>query len=412
MDDGTDKASARHLIVIYSLRGGGAERTLINLLHRLGPDAKEVKLLIGVGGGVLEAEVPACVQREWLFRSSFLARVCFWLFRKRIFRAPLKLAWRAKNRQQYSSAVSFLDSFLTDLVVESCRAEKKVTVVHSDFESNPNYQFGKLNKARREFLRKHRYLPLDTIAFVSRSALDAFERTIGRLDNFEILPILFSPEEIRLRSDQPVELVSKPPGPAADDAKAQKVFHFVCIGSLLPVKGHDLLLDACELLAKGGYQFHLHIVGDGPRKDALLDQVGRLGLDPFVTLHGFMKNPYPILAASDCLVLPSVSEAMPTVICEAHALGVPVMASDCEGCRNLLEGGEFGLIFGRKKAVLAESMISFIESAELRADLRRKGQLWLESYDTDEVLQRYHKLIGLAEDSGSARLPAESGVAT
>lgn len=62
-------SKAQCLIVTPTLRAGGAERTLINLLQWLGADADAIVLVIGTPGGALESEVPACVRQIYLFRN-------------------------------------------------------------------------------------------------------------------------------------------------------------------------------------------------------------------------------------------------------------------------------------------------------------------------------------------------------
>ena len=385
---------ARCLIVTPSLRAGGAERTLINLLQWLKEDAEGIVLLIGAPGGALENEVPACVRRIYLFRNPFFGRLCFWLFRRRLFTAPLRLVWSFKVRGEFESVICFQDSFFTDLVATFNRTKKRAAVVHANYEADTNFARSLLDHRSKSDLLERRYARLDTLAFVSKSSKKAFERSIGTLPNGVVLPILFCPEQIRrqaaLVSAAKEEVGTGKPVPV----ESHSTFQFACVGSLLPVKGHDLLLDACEILKNQGLRFHLHLVGDGVLKQELTEQVTKLGLSDHVTMHGFLKNPYPLLSTADAMVLPSVSEAMPTVICEAHVLGVPVLASDCEGCRDILGDGKYGLIFKRNEKALANAMQSFVESPELAAGWRRKGQAWLETYDKDEVLNGYRALMG------------------
>lgn len=403
---GPSRKSRKVLVLISSLRGGGAERTLVNLLNRIGADAGQVELLIGIRGGVLEAELPETVKRNYLFHNRLLGRSCFWLFRKRVFRTPLRLVWKQRVQGKYQSVTNFLDSFLTDLVAEFDGAEKKVTVVHANCEADPNYNFASLSQTRRRKLIVNRYARLDTVAFVSRSARQAFANALSALPNFDTLPIFFSPAEIRRRAELPSkgeEVV----GSDRESRNTRDIFQFICIGSLLPVKGHDLMLDACAILLKDGFAFHLHIVGDGPLREQLREKIRNLGLSDHMTLHGFVSNPYPLLANSDAMVMPSVSEAMPTVICEAHVLSIPVIASDCEGCRDLLDDGEFGVIFRRDPEALAETMRNFLSSPALLEEWRQKGQVWLNQYCETDVLAQYRELIGIgseADDKNSVNL--------
>lgn len=384
-----NKTNRTKLILIYSLQGGGVERTLVNLLNRLGDEVKEVLLVVGVAGGVLEKELPADVECRYLFRSDFLARVCFWLFRRAIFRSPLKMLWNQRVPEHFDFMVSFLDCFLTDLVAGSTRTEKKVCLVRANYESDPDFGLSSLSPARRKWLIENRYRPLDRIAFVSRSARDGFVNSIAELSNFEILPILFSPEEVRRRAEEQIHL-------STDAFMQPECFQFVCVGRLVPVKGHDLLIDACGILMNDGCRFHLHLVGDGPCRESLQQQVERKGLSSYVTFHGFQKNPYPIVAMADAKILPSISEAMPTVICEALVLGVPVLGSDCPGCKDILNDGEYGVVFKRDKNDLAKKMKDFIQSPDLVEGWRKRGNAWASSYNEDVVLDRYRRLIGLS----------------
>jgi len=391
------RAPERSLVVIPSMRGGGAERTLVNLLNRMEAKKQEIEVLIGIPGGVLEHEIPKEIRRKYLFSNQFAGRVCFWLFRKGILRAPLRLAWRVKTRGLYATMVSFQDCFLTDLVAESPNAMAKASIVHSNCETNPNYLLSSLSAARKQQLLEHRYRQLDTIAFVSKSARNAFVRAFGDLQTCRVLPILFSPSSISRLAAQ-----SDGQAPEEADARVERAvdrrreghtFRFICVGSLLPVKNHELLLRAASLLAREGYRFRLDLLGEGPLRSFLDKMKKDLGLEHRVYMHGFVSNPYPLMKSADVLVLPSISEAMPTVICEAHALNVPVLASDCDGCRDLLCDGRYGMLFGQTPEALADKMRTFIESKVYHKQCADHGRYWLAGYDEKKTLELYSSLI-------------------
>ncbi|MFT3769551.1 MAG: glycosyltransferase family 4 protein [Minicystis sp.] len=94
---------------------------------------------------------------------------------------------------------------------------------------------------------------------------------------------------------------------------------------LIPSKRVSLAIDAAHA---AGPSMRLVVVGDGPEREALVKQAERLGAR--VTFAGALPRREAVawIAAADVLLHPSAVEAAPTVIREARALGVPVVACD------------------------------------------------------------------------------------
>ncbi len=87
----------------------------------------------------------------------------------------------------------------------------------------------------------------------------------------------------------------------------------------------------------------LMILGEGPLRPKLEALVAELGLKEDVALPGFVENPYAYLLRAGLFVLSSLFEGLPTVLIEAMALKVPVVATDCpSGPREILEEGRYG----------------------------------------------------------------------
>ncbi|HVO83536.1 MAG TPA: glycosyltransferase [Syntrophobacteria bacterium] len=85
----------------------------------------------------------------------------------------------------------------------------------------------------------------------------------------------------------------------------------------------------------------LVILGEGRDRAMLSELAHSLGVAADIALPGFVVNPYPFLRGASLFVLSSVWEGSPTVLTEAMALGVPVVATDCpSGPREILRGGE------------------------------------------------------------------------
>lgn len=112
----------------------------------------------------------------------------------------------------------------------------------------------------------------------------------------------------------------------------------VWVGRLVPVKGLDVLLDACGRLRTDGPPFRVMLVGDGPLRPALEAQARTLGLAEVVTFVGARDHTElpDWYAAADWTLLPSRSEGLPNVLRESLACGTPFIASDVGGVSEIV----------------------------------------------------------------------------
>jgi glycosyltransferase involved in cell wall biosynthesis len=110
------------------------------------------------------------------------------------------------------------------------------------------------------------------------------------------------------------------------------------VGRLSTVKGWDTLIDAVRLLPHLS-RLKVVIFGQGSDEAALK---ARADGDARITLAGFRHDVKDIYGAFDVVVCPSRFEPLPRVILEAMDAGTPVIASDADGCRELIEdyGGD------------------------------------------------------------------------
>ncbi|MCC6681223.1 MAG: glycosyltransferase family 4 protein [Phycisphaeraceae bacterium] len=122
--------------------------------------------------------------------------------------------------------------------------------------------------------------------------------------------------------------------------------HLGVIGRFSVEKGVDRAIDLLTQLP----QAHLHLVGDGPRRDALEAQARRRDVFDRITWHGWQKDVRPFYALFDLLLLPSHTEGLPNVLLEAMALGVPVAATDVGGVSELLDRGRLGVLLDPERS--------------------------------------------------------------
>lgn len=116
------------------------------------------------------------------------------------------------------------------------------------------------------------------------------------------------------------------------------------VAALRPPKGHRVLLEAWPAVRRRVPDAHLLVVGDGDAGPALRRQAGELGLRDAVTFAGARDDVPALLAGSALVVLPTFTEALPTVLAEAGAAGRAVVASAVGGVPEVVLDGVTGVL--------------------------------------------------------------------
>ena len=119
----------------------------------------------------------------------------------------------------------------------------------------------------------------------------------------------------------------------------------VTVGRLAAEKGQLILLQAVAALRAQGIEVELTLVGDGPLRDWIEEEISRLGLKDQVLLTGEVsaEEVNAHLRTADIFCLPSFSEGLPVAIMEAMAIGVPVVSTLIAGIPELAIDGKTAL---------------------------------------------------------------------
>lgn len=178
------------------------------------------------------------------------------------------------------------------------------------------------------------------------------------------------------------------------------------VGRLAPVKNYGLLLHAMARLPAAP-SCRLMLIGDGPEAAALRQLATELGLQARVEFCGHREDVPQLLQGLDIFVLPSLSEGMSNTLLEAMAAGLPVLASDVGGNKELIEAERSGLLFpSGDVSALAGQLGRVLASADLRARLGAAAQLRARSeFSLEAMLARYaalyRRVSGRARESDS-----------
>jgi glycosyltransferase involved in cell wall biosynthesis len=135
-------------------------------------------------------------------------------------------------------------------------------------------------------------------------------------------------------------------------------------------KGFDVMLRAFALLRGRGLKLNLRIGGDGPERGALEALSRELGVMDRVAFEGWVSDPADFLNGLDLFALPSRVEPFGLVVAESMAAGAPIVATDIDGPKEILRGGQLGALCAPDDPnALADAIASAL--ADWPATLRR-----------------------------------------
>lgn len=180
-------------------------------------------------------------------------------------------------------------------------------------------------------------------------------------------------------------------------------FRFLFVGSLIPLKRVDMLLQTLSDFTK--HDFEVEVVGDGPMRAELeamaqRDLPGRvsfLGVLPISKIAGHM-------ARADCLVLPSSHDGWGAVVSEALMAGTPVICSATCGARSVVQASGAGGIFDTSdEADLRQLLKSTLARGNIGRDDRQALRSWARCLGADAGAEYLEALI--AAEPATARVP-------
>ncbi len=260
---------------------------------------------------------------------------------------------------------------------------------------------------RRLGYRLSRSFP-DHVTAVSRSVADLhLAAKVVTTHNFTVLYNGVDMEEWR-RNEEMRAAVRREMG-------LDSQFLWIAIGRLEAVKDYPTLLKAMATLPRS---VRLVVAGVGPMLGSLYHLSARLGLGGRVRFLGFDPNVKRWLQAADGFVLASRWEGLPMALLEASALGLPSVATDVPGIREVIEDGETGMIVpAMDVSALAWAMTAIMQIPAEERQLIGVGarQSIEERFSLQSALDHWEKLYEklLQEKSGNTllreALPSKTG---
>lgn len=178
--------------------------------------------------------------------------------------------------------------------------------------------------------------------------------------------------------------------------------YIIGMGRLVENKNFGLLIDA---FAAASVPEKLIIIGDGPLRASLEQQIADHGLEQRIILTGFIQNPFPLLAGAQFFVLPSNAEGFPNGLVEAMSTGTAVISTNCKsGPSEILADmsnlnidkmtlADFGVLVPCNDVeAMADSLHHFQDDAA-RKRFARLALTRTKDYTPEKAAQRYWHVI-------------------
>lgn len=389
------------LFVIPSMRIGGAEKSLVNLLNLIDLNEYDVNLLLFKPEGDFLQQIPSGVHiletdpslfyayNKWNknvfsckegIRSAILrifsTGVCKILYgnhaRQRRWTKFYKSTLQ-KHEGDYEVAIGYLEGDASYYVIDKVNAKRKILWVHSNFD---NIKKNEEASVYREYFRK-----ADKVVSISDKCVQVLQNNYPDMKNkFVYLPNLTSSAVLNNAAKATVsEEFSK------DD------FNIVSVGRLTEAKGFDMAIDALKILRERKVPVHWWIVGDGELRVPLEKQVRDNGVEHNLTFLGFKSNPYPYMNNADLIVQTSHWEGKSVVLDEAKILGKPILSTAYATVKDQVINGREGIIVEMKAEAIALGIDHLVKDKSTLNNIRQ--YLKNHDYGNQNEIIKYYKLF-------------------
>lgn len=368
------------LFGITSLTLGGAERVLVDIANEL-TGKYDVTIFTIYAKGELEKELSKNVKLKSLFNVSYseLSK-----FQKHIV-MPLKVLllksriYNKSIKDNYDVEVAFLEGPITRLLSVKNSNAKKIAWIHNDI----SLVFGNGTKAKiKKFLDKNIYQKYEKLIFVSKDNLNKFIQVYPSLKNVkqedmrqEVIYNYINKEKVIEKSNE--EQIEK---------FDENSINIVSVARLVKQKAIDRLINVHKRLISENLIHNIYVIGDGPLKGDLQEQIKANKVEKTFKLLGKKENPYPYIKDADYFCLLSYFEGYGMVLEEAKILGKSIIITDT-AAREAVKDYENSLILDNNEDAIYEGLKQIIMNEKSTNDKK------LEIYDNKEIIKEIINVI-------------------
>ncbi|MDD5130141.1 MAG: glycosyltransferase [Candidatus Omnitrophica bacterium] len=340
------KKDLRVVFYMPSLTGGGGERVMSLLANELTRLGCRIDFLLAKKSGIFLDNLKKHVHIVDFNKNSTFKSI------------PLLIKFIRKNKPQVLiSALEHANLYALIAKIFCFRKVKVIVTVHNSplrsmlSPSRKSRFISRMNKVFYHFA--------DAVVGVSEGVVDEIR------DNYwvkkEKVRVIYNPV---VSDDFRKEMLALP-----QEVVGLSGEYIIAVGNLVPAKDYPNLLKAYASI-KDQCRCKLLVLGEGSERASLENMVVQLGLENMVLFPGFIRNPYPLMRGARMFVLSSKREALPTVVIEALAMGIPIISTDCPyGPREILENGKYGILVPVANSIsLSDAIMNVLKKGGIKYD--------------------------------------------
>lgn len=385
-------------VVLDTMNVGGVEKALIEMLKGFDYDKFSLTLFLKDGNGSFQNLIPrqvrisyygisspAAVLKESICKLRFaeaangiinrvLARINFDQYDLNAYYSARSLPYCSKKKFDCVIAYQVLSPLVVATALHRIHGKKKILFVHGR----------NVRSAEVIPFFDRVYNKFDKVFCVSESTRVDFCRDFLRTSpKTAVMYNLLDSDFILQRAREHCEI------------QDQRI-SLVTVGRLVSIKGQQMIPQTARMLLDAGYDISWYLVGDGPLREEIEQEIRKYDVSDRVILLGTKTNPYPYIKNCTIYVQPSFSEGYCTTTMEAKVLCKPVVTTDAPGMREQFVSGENGLIVD---AMTPEALFEGIRTLLDHPELCRKFEekLRQESIDDAANAKELQKLYDFIE---------------
>lgn len=251
-------------------------------------------------------------------------------------------------------------------------------------ETVQNFLKNAVDRWLQDFMRRCQH-----IIIPSESMRETLVNTYGLKNNFTVIPTGIDMETYRTASGERIR----------QKRHWEKDIVMISIGRLAPEKNWPTLIHAAALVLKDVPHFRFVLIGDGPDRKSLEDLVTELGIRKRVTFTeslSFSETP-SYMKAANLFGFASITETQGLATLEAMAAGLPVVAVDASGTRDIIKHGQQGYLVENSAEALAAAIKKLISNPERMQKFAeaayKRAQAFNIEYLTEKLLTVYEQAI-------------------
>lgn len=276
--------------------------------------------------------------------------------------------------------IHFAIAYSSEIATIISKIKRVKVVSHIHIDPHPSGSLGFLLPAYKRLFWK-RLLPIsDVVICPTEDYVNIISQKYGvKKDKCVIVPSGINIKKFKV---------------ANEHMESNEITNLLFVGRLSKQKAIPMLLGAFKLI-KGKYDLTLHIVGDGEERTMIEETIAKENIEN-VILHGRISDEElrNLYKTSDIFILPSNYESFGIVNLEAMASGLPIVASDIPGVKNVLK--DCGILVKPTAKNFADAIVRLIGDKNLREELIRRGKVKVRDYDWNkivkEVVEIYEKI--------------------